>query len=46
MASKRRWFLLGLLGTVVGLAVRLVRGRREDPFDVNRLGDDEGPTRT
>jgi hypothetical protein len=27
---KRQWFLLGLLGTVVGLAVRLVRGRRPD----------------
>jgi hypothetical protein len=27
---KRQWFLLGLLGTVVGLAVRLVRGRRQE----------------
>ena len=26
---KRQWFLLGLLGTVVGLAVRLVKGRRQ-----------------
>jgi len=27
---KRQWFFLGLLGTVVGLAVRLVRGRRTE----------------
>jgi hypothetical protein len=28
---KRQWFFLGLLGSVVGLAVRLVRGRRSEP---------------
>jgi hypothetical protein len=27
---KRRWFLLGLIGTLVGMAVKVVRGRRED----------------
>jgi hypothetical protein len=31
---KRQWFLLGLLGSLVGLAARLVRGRRR--------GEDEG----
>jgi hypothetical protein len=33
---KRQWFLLGLLGTVIGMAVRLVRGRREDQVKLGR----------
>jgi hypothetical protein len=33
---KRRWFLLGLLGTVVGMAVRLLRGRRDDQVQLGR----------
>jgi hypothetical protein len=33
---KRQWFLLGLLGTLIGMAVRLVRGRTQP---------DTGPTR-
>jgi hypothetical protein len=27
---KRRWFLLGLVGTLVGMAAKVVRLRRED----------------
>jgi hypothetical protein len=30
MVRKRQWFLLGLLGTLVGMAVRLVRRRQGD----------------
>jgi hypothetical protein len=30
MVKKRQWFLLGLLGTLVGMAVRLVRRRQGD----------------
>lgn len=41
MVTKRRWFLLGLLGTVVGLAVRLVRGRRPEQDQLSRLATDE-----
>jgi hypothetical protein len=37
---KRQWFFLGLLGTVVGLAVRLVRGRRHEGVE---LGSWEPP---
>jgi hypothetical protein len=33
---KRQWFLLGLLGTLVGMAVKLVRGRREDQVTLGR----------
>ena len=33
---KRQWFLLGLLGTVVGVAVRLLRGRRGDQVELGR----------
>jgi hypothetical protein len=33
---KRQWFFLGVLGTLIGMAVRLVRGRRGEP---------SGPTR-
>jgi hypothetical protein len=33
---KRRWFLLGLLGTIVGMAVRLVRGRRQEQIELGR----------
>jgi hypothetical protein len=33
---KRQWFLLGLLGTVVGMAVRLLRGRRDDQVQLGR----------
>jgi hypothetical protein len=33
---KRQWFFLGLLGTVVGLAVRLVRGRRREEVELGR----------
>ncbi len=33
---KRRWFLLGLIGTVVGMAVRLVRGRRQGQAELGR----------
>jgi hypothetical protein len=40
---KRRWFFLGLLGTVVGLAVRLVKARRRDPTEVGRW---ESPNRS
>jgi hypothetical protein len=40
MVRKRQWFLLGLLGTVVGLAVRLVRGRRSED---NAIGQWEPP---
>jgi hypothetical protein len=29
---RRQWFFLGLLGTLIGMAVRIVRGRtREEP---------------
>jgi hypothetical protein len=41
MVSKKRWFLLGVLGTVVGLAVRLVRGRRPEHEQLSRLATDE-----
>jgi hypothetical protein len=27
---KRQWFFLGLLGTLIGMAVRLVKGRSSD----------------
>ncbi|HVE92670.1 MAG TPA: hypothetical protein VNE62_10300 [Actinomycetota bacterium] len=30
MARKRKWFLLGILGAVAGMAMKLVRGRREE----------------
>ncbi len=33
---KRRWFLLGLLGTLVGMAVRVVRGRRGETAELGR----------
>jgi hypothetical protein len=33
---KRQWFFLGLLGTLIGVAVRLVKGRQ---------APDSGPTR-
>ena len=33
---KRQWFLLGLLGTLVGMAVRLVRGRRAEQIELGR----------
>ena len=33
---KRRWFLLGLLGTLVGMAVKLVRGRRQEQIELCR----------
>jgi hypothetical protein len=40
--KKRQWFFLGLLGTVVGLAVRLVRGRRHDPYEKSRWDPPQG----
>jgi len=33
---KRQWFWLGLFGTVVGMALRAVRGRRGDRTDLGR----------
>ena len=33
---KRRWFFLGLVGTLIGMAVRLVRGRRDEQVDLGR----------
>ena len=36
MANTRKWFLLGLLGTLVGMAVKLVRGRRSDQTELGR----------
>ena len=33
---KRQWFLLGLLGTVIGMAVRLLRGRRDEQVELGR----------
>jgi hypothetical protein len=33
---KRQWFLLGLLGTIVGMAARLLRGRRDDQVQLGR----------
>ena len=33
---KRQWFLLGLLGTIVGMAVRVVRGRRGEAPELGR----------
>jgi hypothetical protein len=33
---KRRWFLLGLVGTLVGMAVKLVRGRRDESVELGR----------
>jgi hypothetical protein len=30
MVRKKRWFLLGLVGSLVGVAVKLLRGRKED----------------
>ncbi len=30
MARKRKWFLLGTLGAIAGMLVKLVRGRREE----------------
>jgi hypothetical protein len=34
--KKRRWFFLGLLGTLAGMAVRLIRGRRDDQVELGR----------
>ena len=36
MAKKRQWFVLGLFGAVVGVLVKLVRGRRDEGLDVGR----------
>lgn len=36
MARKRQWFLLGALGAVVGVLLKLVRGRREESLEVGR----------
>lgn len=36
MAKKKQWFLLGALGAFVGVALKLVRGRREEQFEPNR----------
>jgi hypothetical protein len=33
---KRQWFFLGLLGTLVGMAVKLVRGRRQEQVELGR----------
>jgi len=33
---KRQWFWLGLFGTLVGMAVRAVRGRRGGQADLGR----------
>ena len=33
---KRQWFLLGLIGTLIGVAMRLVRGRSRE---------EQGPSR-
>ncbi|MEX0874910.1 MAG: hypothetical protein WD646_14575 [Actinomycetota bacterium] len=36
MANTKKWFMLGLLGTIVGMAVRLVRGRRSEQVELGR----------
>ncbi|HVL80931.1 MAG TPA: hypothetical protein VM840_04995 [Actinomycetota bacterium] len=36
MARKRQWFLLGALGAVAGVLLKLVRGRREEAVEVGR----------
>ena len=33
---KRQWFLLGFVGTVFGMAVKLLRGRRQEQVDLGR----------
>ena len=33
---KRKWLALGALGTVVGMAVKLVKGRREEAAEAAR----------
>jgi hypothetical protein len=34
--KKRQWFWLGLFGTLVGMAVRVVRGRRGERPELGR----------
>jgi hypothetical protein len=34
--KKRQWFWLGLFGTLVGMAVRAVKGRRGDQTELGR----------
>ena len=36
MAGKRQWFMLGVLGAVAGVLLKLVRGRREEAIEVGR----------
>ena len=44
MTKKRQWFLLGMLGAVVGMAVRLVRGRRQEEFEAGRWEEFQPPS--
>jgi hypothetical protein len=43
MAKKKQWFVLGLLGTLVGLAVKLVRGRRAEQVELGRWEEPPAP---
>ncbi len=36
MAKKKQWFLLGALGTLVGLAVKALKGRRQEHVELGR----------
>ena len=44
MAKKRQWFMLGLFGALVGMAVKLVRGRRHEGAEAGRWEEYQPPS--
>jgi hypothetical protein len=44
--AKRKWFLLGALGAVLGMVMKAVRGRRQEHAQAGRWDAGTGGTDT